>query len=128
VDEVPTVWNERVQENAAVDPRKPYGVFNVERGQMRTLGSSGGGHQDFNLTIAVYVDQNSGADNAAIKLEIDKMMRPFPDSTTLRNGKVYQILPASANARFEPILRNSEDVLVCRSSWVVIVATNLLIA
>lgn len=108
-----------VAERAAEECAAPYGVFTTEISSESTYNS---GYQEwklFTLTATVYGDQDTVADSSAIQQRMNFAYPETPSDNALRNSGeiVFTMIPVAASSKFEPKLRNANDVVLNRFAW-----------
>lgn len=113
------VPGEFAAERAAELGSSPYGVFSVEQADAASFNSGFAYYPTFTISTNVYADQNTTADASAIQARLLYLMPRIPASAGLRGTgeRVLNVTPIVASAKFAPVLRNANDVVVVKLGW-----------
>lgn len=107
------------QDRANEQKGQPYAVFTVD--PVSTELTTGPVYlAAYVVRVGVYADQNTTADRRAVVQRAGLVFNPGTVSRTLREGRVVELLPGDWRTRFEPTLRNGNDVTLCTLAWRVV--------
>lgn len=106
-------------ERAVETSEAPYGVFTVELAGDVTFNSGIQCYPEFTIVASIYADQDTEADTSGIQSRMLYAYPQRPASGALRNSGEYvlNMFPNANSAKFDPKLRNANDVVLNRFGW-----------